>query len=266
MTNNPMSIIPGGDWDAEIRPFHKALGLIMAAVLILLNGCATVPSDEYNSDPWEGMNRKVYKFNRVLDKYMVKPVADTYVKVTHVSLRNRFTSFFANLNEINVFLNDYLQGKFRQGFADTTRFVLNSTFGILGLFDIATEFGFKQHQEDLGQTLAVWGVGQGPYLMLPLFGPHTLRNSPGLAFSFYTNPLTLVDDLRVTLPLATLGLVDLRANAEGAIRFIDEAAVDPYAFMREAYLQRRNFLIHDGNPPVDDLFDELDLEFDDELS
>ncbi|MCP4407243.1 MAG: VacJ family lipoprotein [Gammaproteobacteria bacterium] len=265
MTKNHMSIISGGDWDAGAGPFHKILGLILAAVLILLNGCAAVPKDEYNSDPWEGVNRKVYKFNRVLDKHLVKPVADTYVKVTHVSLRRRITNFFTNLNGINVFLNDYLQGKFKQGFADTTRFVLNSTFGILGLFDIATEFGFKQHEEDFGQTLAVWGVGPGPYLMLPVLGPYTLRNTPGFAFSYYTNPLFLVDDLRITIPLATLGLVDLRASAEGAISFIDEAAVDPYAFMREAYLQRRNFLIHDGSPPVDDLFDELDLELEDEL-
>ncbi len=266
MTKMYMSIIPSGDWDAGLRPFHKTLGLIMVAVLILLNGCATVPKEEYNSDPWEGMNRKVYGFNKGLDKYVIKPVADTYVKVTHVSLRNRITNFFVNLNGINVFLNDFLQGKFKQGFADTTRFVLNSTFGIIGLFDIATELGFNQHEEDFGQTLAVWGVGQGPYVMLPVFGPYTLRNTPSFAFTYYANPLLfLVDDLRITIPLATLGLVDLRANAEGAIRFIDEAAVDPYAFMREAYLQRRKYLIHDGSPPVDDLFDELDLELEEEL-
>jgi phospholipid-binding lipoprotein MlaA len=211
------------------------------------------------------MNRRIYQFNEVLDKYALKPVADAYVKVTHISIRNRITNFFVNLGGVNVFLNDFLQGKIKQGFADTTRFVMNSTFGILGLFDIATEFGFQQHEEDFGQTLAVWGVGQGPYLVLPLFGPYTLRNTPGLALSFYVNPLFLVDDLRITVPLAALGVVDLRARSEGTLQFIDETAVDPYAFTREAYLQRREFLIYDGNPPIDELFDELDFELEEGL-
>jgi phospholipid-binding lipoprotein MlaA len=212
------------------------------------------------------MNRKIFQFNRKVDKYAIKPVADAYVKVTHISIRNRITNFFVNLGGINVFLNDFLQGKFKQGFSDLTRFVMNSTFGIIGLFDIATEFGFPQHEEDFGQTLAVWGVGQGPYLVLPVFGPYTLRNTPGLAFSLYTNPLIfLVDDLSITIPLAALGVVDLRARSEGTIQFIDQTAVDPYSFTREAFLQRREFLIFDGNPPVDELFDELDLELEEEL-
>ena len=234
------------------------LFVLIVTCIVFMSGCATTPGEEPNTDPWESMNRKIYRFNQVADEYAIKPVSDTYVKVVHVSLRNRITNFFVNLTGINVFLNDFLQGKFKQGLSDTTRFVMNSTFGILGLFDVATEFGFKQNEEDFGQTLAVWGVGQGPYLVLPLLGPYTVRNVPGFAFSYFTNPLFYVDDLRVTVPMAALGLVDLRARAEGAIQFIDEAAIDPYAFTREAYLQRREFLIHDGSPPVDDLFDELD--------
>lgn len=248
----------------EKKTFSKAF-LLLFLFSSLLGGCASAPKQVPNHDPWEGMNRKIYEFNRVLDKYAVKPVADTYVKVTHISIRNRITNFFTNLTGINVFLNDFLQGKFKQGFADTTRFVMNTTFGILGLFDIASDFGLPQHEEDLGQTLAVWGVGQGPYLVLPLFGPYTLRNTPGLVFGFYTNPLFLVEDLKITVPLAALGVVDLRARLEGTLQFIDEAAVDPYAFAREAYLQRRKFLIYDGNPPVDELFDELDFELEEDL-
>lgn len=235
--------------------------MVVATCLVFVSACASTPNEVPDIDPWQAMNRKIYRFNQVADKYAIKPVSDSYVKFVHVSLRNRITNFFVNLGGINVFLNDFLQGKFKQGIVDTTRFLMNSTFGILGLFDVATEFGFRQHEEDFGQTLAVWGVGQGPYLVLPLLGPYTLRNIPGFGFAFFTNPLFLIDDLRVTVPMTTLGLVDLRARSEGAIQFIDEAAVDPYAFTREAYLQRREFLIHDGNPPVDDLFDELDDDF-----
>jgi phospholipid-binding lipoprotein MlaA len=237
------------------------LWIVIITCIVFMSACASTPNGEPRGDPWEPMNRKIYRFNQIADEYAIKPVSDAYVKLVHVSLRNRITNFFINLGEVNVFLNDFFQAKFKQGVADTTRFVLNSTFGILGLFDVATELGFKQHEEDLGQTLAVWGVGQGPYVVLPILGPYTLRNIPGFAFAFYINPLFLVDDPRITVPMAALGLVDLRARAEGAIQFVNEAAVDPYAFTREAYLQRREFLIYDGNPPVDDLFDELDNDF-----
>ncbi|MEA3413584.1 MAG: VacJ family lipoprotein [Pseudomonadota bacterium] len=226
--------------------------------LVLLAGCSTSPKSGPVYDPWENFNRDVYKFNRELDRVILKPVADGYVKITPHSVRKSVGNFFTNMTGPNVVLNDLLQGKPGQGFEDTMRFVFNSTFGIGGLFDVATEKGLIQHEEDFGQTLGVWGFPPGPYLMVPLFGPFTTRELPGAAVSYFTYPLFLVDDPRITLPLAGLGFVDLRARSEAALQFVDEAAVDPYVFTREAYLQRRQFLVYDGNPPVEDFFDELE--------
>jgi phospholipid-binding lipoprotein MlaA len=152
-------------------------------------------------------------------------------------------------------LNAFLQGKGKQGLEDTSRFLINTTFGLCGLFDPATPLGLKAHNEDFGQTMAVWGVGKGPYLVLPLIGPNTVRNIPDLGVSVVTNILFYVTN-PVAVPFAVLGLVDRRSRFDQAIQFRDETAVEPYLFTREAYLQRRNFLIHDGNPPIedDDLF------------
>lgn len=226
-----------------------------------INGCATNPIEKDDVDPFEGMNRKIYRFNVVVDENIMKPIADGYVKITPQPVQNRVTDFFNNLTYINVFLNQFLQGKIDQGLLDIARFVFNSTFGVFGLFDVATGMGLKEHEEDFGQTLAVWGVAQGPYLVLPLLGPFTLRDTPDLAFTVFTNPLFYVDNKYITIPLSALGVIDLRARSEGAIQFINEAALDPYTFMREAFLQRREYLIFDGDPPLDDLFEELEEEF-----
>ena len=227
-------------------------------VVFFVSGCATTIEGKNTNDTFEPLNRKIYAFNRILDRNLFKPVADTYVKFTPDPLQIGIANFFENLGEINIIVNDFLQGKFKQGFMDIGRFVINSTFGVLGLVDHATDLGLRKHEEDFGQTLAVWGVGQGPYLMLPVLGPQTLRDTPGIAMGIVTNPLFFVDDTAITIPLSVLGAIDLRARAEGAIQFIDEAAVDPYAFTREAYLQRREFLIYDGNPPTSDLLDLLE--------
>ncbi len=235
--------------------------------LLVSTSCASTPDEKPNVDPLEPFNRKMFRFNRVLDTYLLKPASRLYTTVTPDPLEARVTSFFENIDDINTFVNSFLQGKFRQGFSDTARVVFNSTFGIGGLFDIATDMGFEKHEEDFGQTLAVWGVGQGPYLVLPVFGPNTFRSVPGLAVQAVTNPFFWIDNAPLTISMAALGAVDLRARSEGALQFIDEAAVDPYAFMREAFLQRRAYLIHDGNPPMPDLFDELEEEeFDADLT
>lgn len=226
--------------------------------LALLGGCATAPRQAAKGDPLEGFNRGVFAFNQDFDRRIARHIADGYVKVTPQPVRTGISNFFQNLGNINVILNDFLQGKVRQGFEDGFRFVFNTVFGLLGFIDFATDLGYVQHQEDLGQTLAVWGVGQGPYLMLPFLGPYTLRNTPGLAMEVVTNPLFYLDDPRLSYSLAALRFIDLRASLSGAIQFVNTAALDPYAFTREAYLQHRAYLIYDGNPPVDDLFDELD--------
>jgi phospholipid-binding lipoprotein MlaA len=229
-----------------------------ALVMALLSGCATPPRQAVKGDPLEGFNRGVFAFNQDFDHKIMRHIADGYVKVTPQPLRTGISNFFLNLGNINVILNAFLQGKVKQGFEDSFRFVFNTVFGLLGFIDFATDLGFVQHQEDLGQTLAVWGVGQGPYLMLPFLGPYTLRSAPGLAMEVVTNPLYYVDNRRITIPLTALRFIDLRASLSGAIQFVNTAALDPYAFTRVAYLQRRAYLIHDGNPPMDDLFDELD--------
>ncbi len=235
---------------------YRTLFLIFLSVYLFC-GCATTPKGVNNADPLESFNRKVHNFNRVVDRNVFKPVSDAYVKITPTPLQKGITNFFANLSEVNVILNDFLQGKIKQGFEDTWRFVFNTVFG-WGLFDHATELGFKKHEEDFGQTLAVWGVGQGPYLVLPFLGPATFRSIPGMAMSFVVNPAFPIDEKSITIPLSVLGAVDLRARAEGAIQFVENTAVDTYSFTREAFLQRREFLIFDGNPPVSDLMQELE--------
>lgn len=242
------------------------INFISIVFLLVSTSCASTPEEKPNVDPLEPFNRNMFQLNRFLDTYLFRPASQLYILVTPDPIEARVTSFFENIDDINTFVNSFLQGKFRQGASDTARVVFNSTFGIGGLFDIATEMGFEKHEEDFGQTLAVWGVGRGPYLVLPVFGPQTLRSTPGLAVQAVTNPLFWVDNPPLTISLAALGAVDLRARSEGAIQFIDEAAVDPYAFTREAFLQRRTYLIYDGNPPMPDLFDELEEEeFDAEL-
>lgn len=234
---------------------------IFLAIVGLISGCATTPDGERNVDPFETVNRDIYQFNRDFDRAFLKPVADAYVEVTPQIIRTSVSNFFDNIGYLNVILNDFLQGKARQGFWDTSRFVLNSTVGLAGLFDVATAMGLEEHDEDFGQTLGVWGAGSGPYLMLPILGPSTVRDAPGIPVTAVTSPLFYVDQVAVTAPVGALGAVDARARAIGAFRFIEEAALDPYVFTREAYLQRRTFLIYDGNPPRPKFFDEFDEEF-----
>ena len=202
----------------------------------------------------------MFSFNSTVDEHIAEPVAGAYTKVTPEIVQTGVTNFFQNLSNLNVILNDLLQGKVNQGLQDSGRFAINSTVGILGLFDVAEKIGWDQHEEDFGQTLAVWGVGPGPYLVLPFFGPTTLRDTPSFAVEALTNPL-----LTLYPALWGLDLVDTRARADGSIQFVNEAALDPYVFTRESFLQWRNFLISDGKAPVDGVEDDIeDMLFDDD--
>lgn len=196
-------------------------------------------------DPYEGFNRSMYGFNMGLDKYLLKPVADGYKFITPNFMQTGVTNFFNNLKGINVVLNDLLQGKFEQSASDLGRFTTNSTIGLLGLFDVATDLGLQQNVEDFGQTLAVWGVNQGPYLVLPVLGPTTLRDGGGIVLDKAANPGSYVPGTGI------IEGINERANAEGALNFIDEAALDPYVFTRESFLQYRNNLINDGKTDAD---------------
>ncbi|PPC91669.1 MAG: ABC transporter [Methylobacter sp.] len=226
-------------------------------------GCATtndIPAAQtevQEHDPYEGFNRKVFGFNNSVDDYVAKPISDAYQFITPKFVQTGVSNFFGNLKNINVVLNDLLQAKFSQSASDTGRFAVNSTFGLLGLFDVASELGLEQHDEDFDQTLAVWGVSPGSYLVLPLLGPSTARGIPGAIFDTAANPASYVG-----APVQLVSLLNTRANAEGSLKFIDEAALDPYVFTREAYLQWRKNLSTDGKPDetidndLDSLLDE----------
>jgi phospholipid-binding lipoprotein MlaA len=246
-----------------IKRRHRSYLAVLFLVfgLSLASGCATTgqtqstkPDVVSNADPIEPMNRKFFKFNETLDKYFMKPIAKGYVKVTPQLFRSGVTNFFNNLAYLNVVLNSFLQGKIEDGFMDSFRFLFNSTIGIGGLVDVSTTLGFKQHDEDLGQTLAVWGVQQGAYLYIPLYGPNTVRKVPDYASSYVTNPFTYVSG-GLLLPVSILNAINKRANLLEATNIRDEAAVDKYIFTREAWLQQRRYLIYDGNPPVEGLDD-----------
>jgi phospholipid-binding lipoprotein MlaA len=241
----------------RMRGTLPLLGLL--AALALAGGCASqTPKGDGDPDPLEPANRAFYGFNEGLDRALVKPIAEAYEKITPAPARTAVTNFFDNLLYLNVIVNSFLQGKFNQGVSDTGRFLVNSTLGLGGLFDVATGMGLPAHNEDFGQTLAKWGVAQGPYVYLPIKGPNSGRDLPDIASSMLLNPLTYISG-GVLVPIQALRIISLRANLLDETRIRDEAAVDPYSFTREAYLQRRAYLIHDGNPPsqgYEDIFDE----------
>lgn len=239
--------------------FRIVRDLAMILAIALLAGCASNPDKSGSSyDPIEPANRAFFSFNEGLDQHLIKPIAEGYVKVTPEPVRTAVTNFFNNLAYLNVILNSFLQGKLDQGFSDMGRFLVNSTLGIGGLYDMATDVGLNRHQEDFGQTLATWGVGRGAYLYLPVKGPNTARNLPDMATSLALNPITYLTGA-VLFPITALNVINIRANLLDATAIRDEAAVDPYSFTREAYLQQREYLIYDGNPPTegyDDIFDD----------
>lgn len=239
--------------------FNSARALATIAMLAFLSGCANT----YNNpqDPYEGYNRAMYKFNDALDKAVIKPVAQGYDAVVPEPISWGISNFFSNLNEITVIINDLLQGKFQQAAADAGRFGLNTTVGVFGIFDVAGHAGYKKNNEDFGQTLGVWGAEPGAYVVLPLFGPRTVRDSFGLVGDMFTDPVMYVEGDDARLALAGTRLIDTRARLLKAGKVLAEATDDEYSYVRDAYLQRRQYLVHDGNPPEGeddfDLFDDM---------
>ncbi|MBF8268520.1 MAG: hypothetical protein HW386_229 [Gammaproteobacteria bacterium] len=243
-----------------------ALSLIVKLVLLVtfcsLYGCATTRTDDAGAvtfDPFEPANRPFYTLDDTLDKTFMRPIAETYVKITPTPVRIGVTNFFDNLLYPNVIVNSFLQGKLKQSVSDTARFVFNSTLGIGGLLDVATDMGLPMHDEDFGQTLAVWGFGSGAYLYIPLIeGPSSFRDAPDIATRLLLNPFTY---LPAFWPVSALKIINSRANLLDDTTIRDEAAVDPYSFTREAYMQQREYLIHDGELPnegYEDIFEDED--------
>ena len=222
--------------------------LLALALSALAAGCASTGS-QVSRDPWEGLNRKTHAFNDAVDRAVLKPVAQGYVKVVPGFAREGVNNFFDNLDDIGTGLNNILQGKPLQGAGDLGRFVVNTTLGVFGLWDVATPMGLEKHNEDFGQTLGVWGVQPGPYLVLPFLGPSTLRDAPARAidpswyYSEAVNPESLYWNLW------TLDKVRIRANLFQAEGVLQEAALDQYSFIRDAWVQRRRSMIYDGSPP-----------------
>lgn len=226
--------------------------LILVLCALILSACATTDSKN-PKDPYEEYNRSVWEFNRAIDKAVLKPVAEGYQAVTPDPIEKGISNFFSNLGEIETIINDILQAKFGKAGRDTGRFLINSTLGLAGFLDPATEMGLKREQEDFGQTLAAWGFDSGPYLMLPFLGPSTARDGIGFAVDKVAlfSPYDELDDSNTEWSLRALDLVQTRASLLPLEQQLEEA-LDEYSLVRDAYLQRREFLIYDGKPPIED--------------
>lgn len=239
--------------------------LLSLLILSVLSGCATA-QNEY--DPLQPMNRKFDTFNDVVDRATLKPIALGYQAIASEPTRGLVSNFFDNATYLNTVLNDFLQGKVKQGFSDFTRFTINSTLGFAGIADVATPLGFEKHNEDLGQTLAVWGVGKSAYIEYPLLGPNSLRNTPDFITASATDVtfwLSLVVAPPVTISLTIMKYIDLRSRVMEASNMRDEVALDPYVFTREAWRQHRDYVIYDGHPPAAKVQDNGDDWGDDEF-
>ncbi|WP_411883785.1 VacJ family lipoprotein [Polaromonas sp. YR568] len=228
----------------------KSTGWAGAAVLAvtLLQGCATGPGAN-PTDPLEPFNRAMFGFNEGVDRAVLKPVATVYRDVTPQPVRTGVTSFFGNISDVWAIVNNLLQGKGEYAADSLARVTTNTLWGLGGIFDVATELKIPKHSEDFGQTLGVWGVGSGPYLVLPLLGPSTVRDTAGLVVDSQLDLVTQASNVRVRNSLTTLRVVNGRANLLGAGDVLDQAALDKYSFTREIYQQRRSSLI--GNAPVE---------------
>lgn len=224
----------------------------LAAVAFAVTGCATVPADSGSDprDPIESVNRQIFEFNDVVDRAFLKPVAQVYRAVLPEPVRDCVSSAFSNLREPSNAINNLLQGKPMEALSDTCRFVVNSTIGLLGCFDPATQMGLEKHTEDFGQTLGRWGAGPGPYLVVPIFGPSTVRDAIGTyGAEPYLDVNFWIDNVRVRNSILGTRVVNQRAELLQADDLISGAALDRYRFIRDGYLQRRRNLVYDGNPP-----------------
>ena len=219
---------------------------ILLILFLLITGCATTNnlSDDFNpDDPYENSNRKIFEFNNKIDKLFLRPVTDFYDRATPEFAQTSITNFFANLDDIRISINNLLQGNVVESMSDITRFFINSIFGLGGFFDVATEIGLEKHSEDFGQTLGKWGAKPGPYLMLPFLGPSTTRD----AFTFVGDtalaPTLSLDENAARVGLISLDLINTYSAFTG---IADIESKDQYAFLRDAYLERRKYEVNDG--------------------
>ena len=237
--------------------------ILIITTFLIVTGCASTGSNP--ADPYESWNRKVYSFNKTIDVAIAKPLTTGYKAVTPDIVETGVSNVFSNLGDVPNFLNNLLQGKAKDSLSDLTRFVVNSTLGIAGLWDPASSMGLNKHDEDFGQTLAVWGVSDGPYMMLPILGPSTLRDTVAYPVNSEMDLLDQVDHIPTRNQIKVLSLVDQRSQLIKLESQL-ESASDEYLFVRDVWLQNRKYKIFDGQLPLDDDFeceeeDEEDCEF-----
>ena len=221
-------------------------GAALAAVLAL-SACASTPGRPY--DPFEASNRVMYAINEPLDKHIAKPIAQAWVDYVPTFVQKAVSNYVNNIDDLFSGVNGLLQGKLDKAGNDFGRVLINTGFGLAGLIDIASDAGIPRGGEDFGQTFGIWGIPQGPYLFIPLWGPTTVRDGTGTILRFVWSPTTEIPDVALRNVIYGLGAIDLRAQALGATSLLEQASLDPYTFVRRAYLQRRQFEVYDGNPP-----------------
>jgi phospholipid-binding lipoprotein MlaA len=245
---------------------YRAALLLILSVSLGLSGCGTLPNGKPDKrDRFERVNRSVYKFNVAVDHAVLRPAARAYVKVLPRPVRTSVSNFTSNLAYPVTMVNDFLQGKVADGVTDAARIVVNTTLGLGGLFDPASHMGLDRHDEDFGQTMGRWGVKSGPYVMLPFFGPSTVRDTfgmiPDYALTYEVISVNLITEDYISIPLFAIRQVDTRASLLDTDHVLD-STYDPYAFVRNAYLQRREYLIRDGDVPPEELFPDADTDSD----
>jgi phospholipid-binding lipoprotein MlaA len=245
------------NWHINHIPlFHR---LSVAVWLLLLVGCATLDTPPDPQDPWERFNRSMYSFNTTLDRAVLKPTAKGYRAITPDPVETGVINFFSNLDDVRIMVNNLLQFKLLNSLSDGGRLLINSTIGIGGLFDVATPMGLRKHDEDFGQTLGRWGLDSGPYLVLPFFGPSSIRDGVGLPADMTLNPVRTVDDEATRNGLYLLDTISQRADLLRASTILEEASYDEYRYLRDAYLQRRHSQVYDGEPPAGPADEEIDI-------
>lgn len=225
----------------------------LLTMFILLSSCSSIEIKKDPVDPLENINRAVYGFNEIVDETIIEPVARGYEHITPKYLQNRVSDFFKNIADVTTFYNQLLQGKIIEGSGTFARVVLNSTVGVLGLFDVASDINIPRNNEDFGQTLAVWGVGDGPYLVLPFLGPSNLRDGVGLAVDKTYSELNIIKQMPVSrdrVSAIAVNLVQKRVDLLALTDMLKEK-LDPYSFAKESYIQNRKFAIGNGKSKIE---------------
>ena len=240
----------------KLQPRFPLISIMM--LVFLLSSCSTTGSSK--NDPLEPMNRAIFQFNEVVDDNIFEPVAKTYKYITPDPVETGVSNFFSNIGEVSTIANDVFQFKFKQAGYDFLRFSINTSIGVLGIFDVATSVGLKKNNEDFGQTLGYWGIPQGPYLVLPFFGASTFRDAPGLYADMQISPINQLDD-EEELTLNALNAVSTRARLLRATKILDTAAKDKYIFIRESYLQKRESMVNDGDSEEDFEIDVIGVDY-----